>query len=390
MNLISFLTANTEAIEEDYRAVSLERGYRPGDLSAMRDILGESRDNNVSLTASILVKLGSSLEAVSSNFTIRRQTIRAILAGGVTKEIRITLASILSVEHDSDSLVEELERFIKVYGPKRFRIRIYLLKSDLSRLVAPGMDSFSVHPWLSIGHLRYSIAEDPKGFLVSIWSGSFPIFVLPRLRKSVTCKFCVFSNPRDDPPQVDTSAFRIFSNFATRMLKMDVPPKYLLSMSLTPTDTHSRRFVSQLTNLVLPPQSSKNLFAESQFHDFKRGVPGEVARIVAGFANALGGVLLIGLDSDGMVFERNPAKDPDQVAGSLTEVLPLPNYQIIEGEIEGKYVFALIIHPATGNLVYKLRNGNRPIRWQQTTRIFADDNEVLATRRLIRSQFELV
>ena len=377
MKLISFLLKEIEHVHEDRRSIRFKRKYRRRDLDKLLPVMNQCTKMGIEASIVVQVQCRDTREVCLSNFQLRRKGVELLLTDASFKLTR-AIAAARSVETRPGLLIHEFEEVMRL-ADASFEIEIYVEKSEIAKVYDSAVPS-SHYFWLSTGNMRDSLTGDLRGFLSQIWGDRFPLLVIPASKPRLYGFCSIFA----DAGRIDSANqvwFSTAKKLASELLKHNEATTFLVAFTFTPRDEESNSFLKTDLGLNLAGEI-KLPFAESQFFDFKSRPPPEISKSIAAFANACGGLLVFGIDKNGVVVGCDKTKGVDEVSNSLKEIEPIVRHRFFQTDIEGKFVFGIIVSPP-GQEVYSLSDGKRPFRQGSAIRSFRHDMQVLEARKAI-------
>lgn len=375
MKLVSFLLNEIDSVQEDHRSIRLKRQYHKNDLERLLPVMNECSKIGIGVSLVVEVQYGSTKEVCLSNFRLKKEGLELLLRNASFRLTR-AVATARSVEDRPALLIHEFERVIHMANA-RFEIEFYVEKSEITRVYDEEVHS-SHYIWLTAENLRDSLLKDSHSFLTQMWSGRFPLIVIPT-SKPKHYSFCSIFADAGLVSSDDQVWFSTAQNLAGELLKHREATTFLLAFTFAPRDEESEQFLKVIMGLNLSGRAVLP-FAESQFYDFKARPPAEISKSIAAFANACGGLLVFGIDKNGAVVGCDRTKDVDDVSNSLKDIEPTVKHRLIQTNTDAKFVFGIIIFPP-GQEVYSLTDGKRPFRLGSTIRSFRHDAQVLQARK---------
>lgn len=376
MKLLSFLLREIESVREDRRSIRFRRAYHQKDLEKLLPIMNDCSKLEVNASLTIEALYSDRREVCLLNFQLKKEGIELLLDSATMKDkLTRAIAAAHSAEARPELLVHEFERIIRMANA-RFEIEIYVEKSELTRVYDKAVDT-SHYIWLTAENMKNSLTKDSRGLLSQLWSGRFPLIVIPSL-KPKHYGFCsIFADAGQIDP-ADQSVFSTARTLAEELVKQKESTAILLALTFTPRDEESERFLKTDLGLNFAGKAGLPL-AESQSYDFKSRPPAEISKSIAAFANACGGLIVFGIDKNGNVTGCDRTRDVDEVSNSLKEIEPVVKHKLIQTYVNGRFVFGILVSPP-GQEVYSLSDGKRPFRQGSAIRSFRHDAQILEAR----------
>ena len=379
---MDFLRRESESTIESERIVVLQRPYIRGDLREMYEICQECQGMGISPRVSLSITTGGRTEEFLREFKLNRNGVETFLERHVDEgdRLKVDFASATAVRADSPVFVRNLDKLLSSKYSQEFTFRVEVEKNDLSEYLNRTYRNFSHLVWVRIENFWSYVQRDTLAFMTSVWvSPRFPRIVALDLGSAIKCRFLEISSKLSSNESPNPVAFGTFGILAKRLLDHRSALQYLFHATLLPADSKSRNLLEGRNAVMYQADDDLVNFGEEQYYDFKKRPPREIAKTVAAFANACGGVVVVGIE-EGRVVGCDPNTDPDYVAESLKEVSPPITYEQVDVGYNDKYVMAVIVHPIGGTGVHVLEGGARPFRYHSTTRICRYDDDVLKLR----------
>jgi hypothetical protein len=376
------LLSSLQGANEDSLSISLSKKYQPRDLSRILPFYSECVKAGIGVSVTLDYHHRSAKETIVSNFRLRPSGTTAMLESipkDSKDELSAQLAIAKSVEHTPPAFAREFDARVGRAFQDRLALNVFVAKAEITKYLANHFGDHSYEFWLSVESFKHDLVQDPRRFLRRAWSGKFPVVIALDLTGQFKYEFCLVSG-RPKKIDVDYASYDLFAPLAKRTLEISESAPFVLALTFAPSDDKSSEFAILRLGLTIDQNATKLNVSETQYYDFKERVS-DVAKTVASFANACGGLTIYGLDNEGNISGLDRNRDSDQVSNSIaTGVSPLVRYEIVDAEVGGKFILAIVILPPKGGEVFVLNNGTRPFRFHSTTKYYRYDSEVRRAR----------
>lgn len=378
------LNRYSETLESDY-SIKLDIKYSNQDFDALSAIMEKCRQDGIRASLEIYSEDGSRL--IRDGNTVD-ETIDKIV--GKFRENHDEIREIVAKAsfHLPNEKMRLQKQLINLLSGKRlnFRIQFFIYKYSISdqlsrRYELP--DGCKVHLWLSEAKLT---ERDVDSFFNLLWSDDYPIFLLPEAR-NVKLNFALVVNDlsvADKNSLVDSIETRkIFLRIKDNIGGHPEGRKLMVHLALLAKDSNGESFMRKIDSDLHLKDISSMPFPESHYLSFKEKWDGDHAKEAAAFANACGGLIVVGVNdrTGSVVGVRFDSRTVDNISDSLNSIKPPPVYDIWPLDYNTRKLIFIFVHKENGNRIFRLQKGDQPVKTGSVISYILDNDEVLRLRK---------
>ncbi len=375
-------------LSESESSIQLDMNYSKENYLKVFNILETCLDKDIEGTLEVYCILNGVREVLVRNISTIDTTVDRMVQKfrNAHQQIR-TLVAKASFLDSTDKLtvfVELIELFLQ--KGLQFRLVFFVSKYSLSDALSHEYDlpkGCKIHFWLSLGNLKKSANFELLFKL--LWSQEYPIFCVRDFENFVEFNFASLYK---DLRHVDKSLImrkidmrKIFLQIVEQTQRYNEGKKMMVHLGFLTDSQAGIEFVNSLiTNLHINNFSALP-FPESQYLSFKERWNSDHVKEVAAFANACGGMIVIGIEDKTASIKGSPfdSRTIDMISDDINKINPTPSYNIWPLDHSGKMLVFIFIHRDM-NRIFRLSKGEQPVKVGSSIKYILDERELLRLR----------
>ena len=382
---VCLLNRYDETIESD-SSIKLDIKFTKEDFSTLSAIMAKCREDELKTSLEVyceedgarLIQDGETvdetIDKIVNKFHGKHDEIREIVAKasfqmrGEKQRLQMLLVDLLAKKG------------------LRFRIQFFIYKYSISEQLHQAYafpDGCRVYFWLSEAKL---IERDMDSFFNVLWSEDYPVFLVPD-SKNTRLNFALLVN---DLSKIDKNALsesietrRIFLQIKNNIGIYEEGKKLMVHLALLARDSAGKSFVDKIDAKLELKEINTMPFPESHYLSFKEKWNSEHVKEAAAFANACGGLIVVGVTdkTTSVVGVNFDSRIVDIISQNLNNITPIPSYDVWPVDFDGKKLIFIFIHKENDGRVFRLQKGEQPVKSGSVIRYILNNDEVLRLRR---------
>ena len=391
-------------LKEDLRSVKVLKDYSIHDFQTFVDIWKKLKKLNITSKLTVYLTIDRNQYILLSNLDVAPHT-KDILTN-FYKEDSVFIMKIIADIHlfkknrktenawaKCKELLEFLNRKYKIPIQLRLEVDKLSIASRIQKI--NNVTNITFYIWFTKSSFKNYLTIQKREFLSICWQNNFPVFViLEGLEEKIRTKFSIlipvhntndiFINEKDKRYINTQSGIReIIKKFVEEVLHKEESYliEFLLHLTFIVDNKRTEKKIKSFLPFKLDLFSKDLNLPETQYWDFKKKWGDKHLKVAVSFANACGGIIVLGIEKDGKIV--GVSKDMrDDISDTLKNVEPPLPFQFIGVPInKNKEVLFIVISKPERNVVYTLSKGERPFRYGSSVRHFRYDKDIIAYRK---------